>query len=91
MEPKNLLSIQDAAKLLNVSTKTLRRWEKSGKLVPQRTEGNHRRYPKSQIEEYLSNSKKANKKESKYIRRARYLMNRVKRLRKYESTITTFL
>ena len=61
MESKNLLSIQDAAKLLNVSTKTLRRWEKSGKLVPQRTDGNHRRYPKTQIDEFIRNANKAKK------------------------------
>lgn len=39
------LSINQAATLLGVSPQTLRRWEKSGKLVPTlRTRGNQRRY-----------------------------------------------
>src|SRR5581483_8801816 len=46
---QNLLRIQEAAKLLKVSTKTLRRWEKSGLLVADRTLGNQRRYSKSQL------------------------------------------
>ena len=45
------LKIQEAAKLLRVSTKTLRRWESAGKLVPTRTSGGHRRYTISQIDE----------------------------------------
>ncbi|HVZ11970.1 MAG TPA: helix-turn-helix domain-containing protein, partial [Patescibacteria group bacterium] len=46
---EKLLSIQEAAKKLKVSTKTLRRWEERGILVPQRTDGNHRRYTATQI------------------------------------------
>lgn len=39
------LSIKEAASMLGVSTQTLRRWEKSGKLTPTvRTKGNQRRY-----------------------------------------------
>ncbi len=52
-----LASIQDAAKLLNVSTKTLRRWEARGVLVPIRTEGGHRRYELSKIRELKGNRK----------------------------------
>jgi excisionase family DNA binding protein len=51
-EPENdeLLSIEDVAEMLGVSTQTLRNWEKQGKLVPAtRTAGNHRRYSRSQI------------------------------------------
>ncbi|HSX40305.1 MAG TPA: MerR family DNA-binding transcriptional regulator, partial [Candidatus Saccharimonadales bacterium] len=44
-----LLTIQEAAKLLKVSTKTLRRWEKQGKLIAQRTIGNQRRYTLTQV------------------------------------------
>lgn len=43
------ISIQEAADLLGVSTKTLRRWEADGKLKPERTEGGHRRYDVAQL------------------------------------------
>jgi len=46
--PKTL-SINQAAKLLNKSTKTLRRWEASGKIIPRRTSGGHRRYNRAQV------------------------------------------
>ncbi len=49
---KNLLSIKEAAKELKVSSQTLRRWETSGKLIPQRTQGNQRRYTLEQITNY---------------------------------------
>lgn len=40
-----LLTIREAAEFLGVSTSTLRRWEKEGKLTPdERTAGNQRRY-----------------------------------------------
>ncbi len=38
------LSRSEAAYLLGVSTDTLRRWEKEGKITSSRTEGGHRRY-----------------------------------------------
>ena len=45
-----LLSIKEASELLNVTTSTLRRWEKEGKLIPdERTKGNQRRYKLSSI------------------------------------------
>ncbi|MEK7573542.1 MAG: MerR family DNA-binding transcriptional regulator [Patescibacteria group bacterium] len=50
----NFLTIQQAASLLGVSTKTLRRWEAKGILIPQRTAGNQRRYTNSQIENFLA-------------------------------------
>jgi len=40
-----LYSIGEAAKYLGVSVSTLRRWEIDGKLVPERTQGQQRRYP----------------------------------------------
>lgn len=46
---KKLVDIAEAAKALGVSTITLRRWEQSGKLVPERTRGGHRRYDLSQL------------------------------------------
>ena len=45
-----LLSIGEAAEWLGVSPMTLRRWEASGKLMPERTAGNQRRYRLSQID-----------------------------------------
>jgi len=46
---KRLVSIEKAAEILGVSEMTLRRWEKSGKLTPERTEGGHRRYDISKL------------------------------------------
>jgi len=40
----NLLSISEAAELLGVSTKTIRRWETEGRIKSIRTEGGHRRF-----------------------------------------------
>ncbi len=47
----DLLTIQEAASLLEVSTKTLRRWEAQGIISPTRTPGNQRRYSISQIKQ----------------------------------------
>ncbi len=41
---KRLLSIGEAASALGVSVTTLRRWEASGRLLPEHTAGGHRRY-----------------------------------------------
>ena len=41
---KRLASIGEAANALGVSITTLRRWEASGRLVPEHTAGGHRRY-----------------------------------------------
>ena len=44
------IPIKEAASLLGVSTQTLRRWERQGKLAPvHRTEGGQRRYEASQL------------------------------------------
>ena len=45
-----LITISEAAERLGISPTTLRRWEESGKLIPERTQGNQRRYRLSQIE-----------------------------------------
>jgi len=47
----NLISIGKAAKLLGVTTMTLRRWDKSGKLRPVRTPTGRRAYFVTQIDE----------------------------------------
>lgn len=44
-----MLNITEASEILGVSTKTLRRWEKDGKISPFRTPGGHRRYDKEQL------------------------------------------
>jgi putative resolvase len=41
---EDLVQIGEAAKIRGVSIDTLRRWEKSGKLKAEKTEGGHRRY-----------------------------------------------
>lgn len=43
------VTISEAAKELGVSKKTLRRWELQGKIKPERTEGQHRRYDLAQL------------------------------------------
>lgn len=50
------MSIGKAAHFLGVSPMTLRRWEKSGKLVPRRTPTGHRRYAIEQMSEALGGS-----------------------------------
>lgn len=44
-----MYNVHQAAEFLGVAPSTLRRWEDEGKLIPIRTEGNHRRYEKSQL------------------------------------------
>ncbi len=48
-----LLTLKETEDLLNVSKSTLQRWDRSGKLSAVRTEGNHRRYKKSDIDRIL--------------------------------------
>jgi hypothetical protein len=48
-EPEELISIDSAAKLLGISSQTLRNWEEQGKITPQKTSKGHRRYTRSQI------------------------------------------
>lgn len=45
----NQITIKEAADLLGVTTTTLRRWDKEGKLKPVKTLGGHRRYNKEEI------------------------------------------
>lgn len=49
----NLLTLKQASEYLNVSKETLRRWDKSGKLIPITTSGGHRRYQQEQLDEYI--------------------------------------
>lgn len=52
-----LVSISIAAQICGVCPKTLRRWEAAAKLTPKRTLGNHRRYCKSALLEFLNTGK----------------------------------
>ena len=45
----NLIGVKEAAELLGVSTKTIRRWEEEGKIRSIRTPGGHRRFTVSDL------------------------------------------
>lgn len=51
---ENLMKIQEVANILNVTTSTLRRWDKNGKLKALRTFGNQRRYKTSDVEKIIN-------------------------------------
>ena len=44
-----MLNIDEASKFLNVSKRTLRNWEKDGKIISYRTPGKHRRYEEKDL------------------------------------------
>src|SRR3989344_1461583 len=54
--PKNLsnVRIQEGADFIGISSKTLRRWEKKGKLVPERSSGNQRYYSKEVLDRFVN-------------------------------------
>ena len=54
----NLLTLQEAAKILNVSKLTLRQWDNSGKLKAIKTFGGHRRYNEEDIRKLVGEVKK---------------------------------
>lgn len=51
---KRYVSVSKAADLLGICKDTLREWDRQGKLVPVRTQGNHRRYKLEDIERLLN-------------------------------------
>lgn len=53
MQKEDYISIGKAAKILGVSIETLRRWDKSGKLVALMSPKGHRRYLKEEIEAHI--------------------------------------
>jgi excisionase family DNA binding protein len=61
-ELEELLTLKKAAKILNVNTQTLRRWDRKGILkairVGNRKGVGDRRYRKKDIEEYISRKNK---------------------------------
>ena len=54
----NLVKISDAAKILGVTTVTLRNWERQGHIVPVRTFGKHRRYNLEDIKKLATGDSK---------------------------------
>lgn len=61
-----LVSTSEAAEILGVSLKTLRDWENNGKILAVRTEGNHRRFKKQDLNDFLESKKRWNKFEKTY-------------------------
>ena len=49
-----LLTIKEVQEILNVSKTTLQRWDNNGKLKAVRTEGGHRRYKESDINNLMN-------------------------------------
>jgi len=60
---KKYLRISEAAQLLGVCTKTIRRWDAASNIKCSRTIGNHRRISLLEIERILHEEVKENKKE----------------------------
>ena len=67
-----LYSIGEAAKYLGVSVSTLRRWEIEDKLVPERTQGQQRRYPISLLAPNLTKVSSQNRLTLAYARVSSY-------------------
>ncbi|MDX1900992.1 MAG: IS607 family transposase [Gammaproteobacteria bacterium] len=63
-----LYRIGQAAQLLGVSTSTLRRWERDGKLIPERTKGEHRLYRLSKFKISKSKNEGRDRKTIAYAR-----------------------
>lgn len=53
MEKPTLVSPGAAAKMIGVSTETLRNWERSGKIKAVKTLGGHHRYKLEDVEKML--------------------------------------
>lgn len=51
---KEIYKPKEFADLIGVSTKTLKNWDKLGKLVAKRTPSNHKFYTKEDLEKYLA-------------------------------------
>jgi len=55
-----MISISETARIIGVTTRTLKRWDKEGILKVYRTLGNHRRYKFSEVEAFLGVSEPQN-------------------------------
>jgi excisionase family DNA binding protein len=60
LNQERLLTLDEAAVTLNVSKKTLRRWDESGKLIPVRTPGGHRKYREEDIKAFIEDGDQKN-------------------------------
>jgi len=54
LQPGDLLTTAEAAELLRVTVKTLERWEKAGKLIPNRLPGGHKRYRRTDLDDLIA-------------------------------------
>ena len=63
-----LVPISEASKLLGVSVPTLRRWEAEGRLIPEHTSGNHRRYDMLKLKPELFRATEDSRKTLAYAR-----------------------
>ena len=66
-----LYSISKTAKILDVTPKTLRNWDKENKLKPVLTNGGHRRYKESDINKILGNEETQEEKKEVCVTYAR--------------------
>ncbi len=57
IEPDELLTPGEVARLFGVDPKTVTRWASAGKLSPMRTLGGHRRYRSSEVYSLLERSR----------------------------------
>jgi putative resolvase len=63
-----MMSIQKVSKMIGVTVKTLKLWDREGKLKAKiRTVGGHRRYSLSDIESFLNRNESNQKKENKNV------------------------
>lgn len=53
----DMVRIGDASRMLGVTVKTVRRWDKAGKIEVFRTQGGHRRIAMSELEKLKSRKK----------------------------------
>lgn len=58
---KAFLTVGEAARFLSVCTKTIRRWDKAGKILCHRTPGGHRRITIVEIERLMTGQEDSNK------------------------------
>jgi len=63
-----MIRLNDMAKRLGVSVKTLQRWDREGILVAKRNPNNRRYYTEDQYLEYIGSSSKKDKKIIAYVR-----------------------
>ena len=62
------MSISEAAKVVGVAPGTLRRWEREGKIKPERTAGGNRRYTLAMLKPHMAHQAPTEKKTVAYAR-----------------------